>query len=121
MRSLTENLKSMGKILLVMYGVTAVLLFLLAVLVQKLGMEKGAISIGICAVYVISCFLGGFLAGKVQHTKKFIWGILLGLSYVMIMLAVTLAVKHGFHASASAFAVNLSLCLGGGMIGGMIS
>ena len=116
-----ENVKSLGKILLVMYAVTALLLFLLAVLVQKLGWENSAISIGISVVYVISCFLGGFLAGKVQKTKKFIWGILMGLIYVLIMLVITMIVKRGLGGGTSDFAINLLLCLGGGMIGGMVS
>ena len=118
---MADSVKSVGKILLVMYAVTAALLFLLAVLVQQFGWEQGAISVGISVVYVISCFLGGFLAGKVQKTKKFIWGILLGLMYLMIMLVITMIVKHGFHSTVAAFVTNLLLCLGGGMIGGMVS
>lgn len=116
-----KSVKSLGKILLVMYAVTAVLLFLLALLVQRFGWEQGTISIGISVVYVISCFIGGFFAGKVQRTKKFIWGILMGLLYVIVMLVVTMIVKHGFHSTMSAFVLNLLLCLGGGMIGGMLS
>ena len=110
-----------GKILLVMYAVTAMLLFLLAVLVQQLQWESGMISIAISVVYVVSCFVGGFFVGKVQQSKKFIWGILLSLAYIIIMLAITLVVKHGFHSGVSAFVINLLLCLGSGMLGGMIS
>ena len=83
-----------GKILLVMYAVTAMLLFLLAVLVQQFQWESGMISIAISVVYVVSCFVGGFFVGKVQRSKKFIWGILLSLAYIIIMLAITLIVKH---------------------------
>ena len=121
MKYLTESLKSIGKILLLMYAVTAILLFLLAVLVQQFHWERNFISIGISAVYVCSCFVGGFFVGKVQKTKKFIWGILMGLSYIIIMLIITLVVKHGFHATSSAFITNLFLCLGTGMLGGMLS
>lgn len=110
-----------GKILLVMYAVTAMLLFLLAVLVQQFQWESGMISIAISVVYVVSCFVGGFFVGKVQRSKKFIWGILLSLAYIIIMLAITLVVKHGFHSDVSAFVINLLLCLGSGMLGGMIS
>lgn len=121
MNYFSESLKSMGKILFAMYGITAVLLLLLAFLVQKLGWESGTTSIGISVVYILSCFAGGFLAGKVQKTKKFIWGILMGLAYIIIMLAISLTVKHGLHSTMSAFIINLLLCLGSGMLGGMIS
>ena len=121
MKYLTERLKSIGKILLLMYAVTAILLFLLAILVQQFNWDNNAISIGISMVYVISCFIGGFFVGKVQQNKKFIWGILIGLAYLIIMLVITLVVKHGFHSSVSAFVTNLLLCLGAGMLGGMLS
>ena len=121
MKYLTESLKSIGKILLLMYAVTAILLFLLAILVQQFNWDNAAISIGISMVYVISCFIGGFFVGKVQQNKKFIWGILIGLAYLIIMLVITLVVKHGFHSSVSAFVTNLLLCLGAGMLGGMLS
>ena len=121
MKYLTESLKSIGKILLLMYAVTAILLFLLAILVQQFNWDNNAISIGISMVYVISCFIGGFFVGKVQQNKKFIWGILIGLAYLIIMLVITLVVKHGFHSSVSAFVTNLLLCLGAGMLGGMLS
>ena len=121
MKYLSESLKSIGKILLLMYTVTAILLFLLAVLVQRFNWESNLISIGISVVYIISCFIGGFFIGKVQQSKKFIWGILMGLSYIIIMLVITLVVKHGFHSTVSEFIINLLLCLGSGMLGGMLS
>ena len=114
-------MKTIGKLLLAMYGITAGLLFLLAFLTQKMGWESGAISVGISVVYVIACFFGGFFVGKVQQSKKFIWGILMGFAYIIIMLAVSLMVKHGLHSTMSAFIINLLLCVGSGMLGGMIS
>lgn len=121
MKYLSENMKSLGKILLVMYAVTAILLFLLAVFVQRFQLKSGAISVGVCIIYVISCFLGGFFAGKVQKAKKFLWGLLIGLVYIVIMSAVTLAVKRGFDIVLSGMLLNLLLCLGSGMLGGMVS
>lgn len=121
MNLLSGNKKALGKIFLCMYGSTAVLLFLLALAVLKLQLEDGAVRAGISAVYVISCFLGGFLAGKVQRTRKFLWGLMLGTAYVLVMFGVTVIVGRRLPDSVSETAVNLVLCLGGGMIGGMIS
>ena len=104
-----------------MYGATAVLLFLLALLVQKLQWGAGMISVGISIVYVLSCFFGGFLAGKLQRTKKFLWGIFLGSLYVLVMLGITMLIKKDISGTFGGFLMNLLLCLGGGMLGGMVS
>lgn len=121
MNDWSEKGKMLGKILTAMYGVTAILLFLLSALVQRFRMDAGKISIGISAVYVISCFMGGFLAGKVTKQRKFLWGLLLGTTYLILMLCITLASKGTIAAKGSELAVSLLLCLGGGMAGGMIS
>ncbi len=121
MRYFLDNFKSISKILVVMYGITILLILVLAFLVQKLQWEQGVISIGISMVYILSCFVGGFFAGKVQKTKKFIWGLLLGLMYLLSMLVVTFIFKHGFHGSSGVFMTNLLLCVGSGMLGGMLS
>lgn len=121
MKDIRENMKSLGKIMLVMYGLTAVLLCLLAVLMRHFQMESKAVTAGICAVYLLSCFPGGFFAGKVQKSRKFLWGLFMGLGYIVIMSGITLLVKRGFSPGMSGFFLNLLLCLGGGMLGGMLS
>ena len=114
-------LKSLGKILMMMFVTTVILLFVMAFLVQKLGWQNSIISIGISVVYSISCFLGGFLIGKVQHSKKYIWGILISLMYVMGMLVITMLTKGEFTAVLSVFVTNLLVCVGSGMLGGMFA
>ena len=114
-------MKSIGKILIIVYAVTAILLFLLALFMKKFQWDQSVTSIGISISYIISCFIGGFLMGKVQRTKKFVWGILMGFAYIIIMLMITMVIKHGLHSSMSEFIINLLLCLGSGMLGGMIS
>ena len=121
MKYFAEQGKSIGKIILTMYGVTAALLFLLAVLMQKLQLKQGAVLAGITITYVIACFLGGFLNGKIKRQKKFLWGLLMGLFYVLIMLVVSVIVKGQLGTTFSGFLTNLLICLGGGMLGGMLS
>lgn len=116
-----EQGKSFGKILLAMYVVTALLLFLLAALVQKLQFDVKGISVGITVVYVVSCFLGGFLAGKMKGKKKFLWGLFAGVCYLLIMGAVSLFINEGTALTFAGFLVNFFICTGAGMLGGMIS
>jgi putative membrane protein (TIGR04086 family) len=116
-----EQGKSFVKILLVMYVITALMLFLLAVLMQKLQFEAKGISVGITVVYVGSCFLGGFLAGKMKGKRKFLWGLFIGVCYILVMGIVTLIVKGGTVMTFTGVLVNFLICTGAGMIGGMIS
>lgn len=121
MKYLTGNSRILGKLLAGMYLITALLLFLLALLVQKLQLTDGIVRISICVIYVLSCFTGGFFAGKVLQSRKFLWGMLLGILYMTVMTGITLAAKSGMNCSFSEVFVNLLLCLGSGTLGGMIS
>ncbi len=121
MKYLKEQGKSLGKIVLAMYVITALLLFLLAVVVKKMQFDTKGISIGITVVYVISCFFGGFLVGKMKRQKKFLWGFFMGIIYWGVMLVVTLFAKEGAALTFAGFLINLLICAGAGMLGGMIS
>lgn len=114
-------MKRAGKIVFVMYAVTALGLFALAFLVQKTGLSERGITVGVGAVCAISCFLGGFLAGKMQKTRKFLWGLLMGTVYAAVMSVLSFFVKGGFSAGAGSFLWNFLLCCATGMLGGMVS
>ena len=73
----------------------------------------------IIVTYILSCFAGGFLSGKMMKNKKFLWGILVGLLYFGIMLLVSLAVNRQLDQTAANFVTTMVLCLLGGMLGGM--
>ena len=53
--------------------VTALLLLLMALLLFKLELNESKVSLGMTAVYVLSCFFGGLAAGK-GGKRKFLWG-----------------------------------------------
>ena len=114
-------MKNIGKILLLMYAVTAILLLLFALLLKQFQWGTHGIQAGVTVVYVITCFIGGIFAGKIQRSKKFVWGILVSLMYIMVMLIFTLIIKDGFHGDSSVFVTNLLLGMGSGMVGGMLA
>ena len=66
------------KALLASYVVTGLFLLFLAGLLYKFRMDEGKIQIGIILTYILSCFVGGFLAGKMMKSRQFLWGVLLG-------------------------------------------
>ena len=74
--------------LLVSYIITGILLLVLAVLLYKLNLDKGKVTAGITGIYVVSAFAGGFLIGKLQKVRKFIWGLMLGILYFLLLVLV---------------------------------
>ena len=111
----------MVKALLAAYIVTGLLLLLLAFLLYKLQLAESIVNVGIIAIYVIACFLGGFLEGKMMKTRKFLWGGAFGLLYFAVLAIISLAVGQGFSGSSSHFVTTLILCMAGGTLGGMVS
>lgn len=109
------------KSLLFSYILTAALLALLAFLLYKLGLNEKTVSIAITAIYVVGTFLGGFAMGKKMVSRKFLWGLLVGTMYFLILAVVSLCVGKGNIQMGSSFFTTLALCAGGGMLGGMAS
>ena len=107
------------KALLVSYLLTGGLPLLLAGLLYRFRLDEGKIQIGIILIYIVSCFAGGFLAGKMMKSRKFLWGVLLGLLYFLIMTLVSLAVNRGLQDGTTSYFTTFLLCMGGGMLGGM--
>lgn len=108
------------KILLFMYIVTGGLLLLLTVLLSKMQLSEGAVSIGIVAIYVISGFLGGLLAGKRMKSRKFLWGMVMGACYFLVLAIGSIVFHKGLDMEMTRFATTLVLCIASGMVGGMV-
>lgn len=111
----------MLKALLASYILTGLSLLLLALLLYRLRLSEAAVNIGITAVYLLSCFLGGFLEGKMMKTRKYLWGAAFGLLYFTLLTLISLAAGQGFSGTSSHFVTTLLLCTAGGTLGGMLS
>ena len=97
------------------------LLFSYIFLLYKLQLGEKAVNMAIIVIYVAATALGGFLAGKRMKSRRFLWGLLLGGAYFLILTAVSLIVGKGNIQMGSSFFTTLVLCAGGGMLGGMLS
>lgn len=109
------------KSLLFSYILTAVMLLILAFLLYKFKLTEKPVSIAIIVIYVMATFYGGFMAGKKAQTRKFLWGLLLGAAYFVVLALVSLAVNQSPETLGKSFFSTLALCAGGGMLGGMLS
>lgn len=109
------------KCLLFSYILTAIMLLLLAFLLYKVGLSEGIVSIAISFVYVLSTFTAGFVAGKKMQVRKFLWGMLLGTIYFVVLAVISLLVNQSVGELGNSFMTTLTLCAAGGTLGGMMS
>ena len=109
------------KCMLGAYILTAGLLLLRAFMLYRFGLSEKVVSICIIAVYIIVTFLAGLLAGKREGRKKFLWGLMMGVLYFGILVAVSLVVNRGLEDVAGNLITVFFLCAGSGMLGGMVS
>ena len=70
---------------------------------------------------LISTFSGGFVIGKLTGARKFLWGLLAGSLYFVLLLLISLGIYHTLQGAAAETAAAFVLCALGGMLGGMIS
>ena len=111
----------MVKALLCAYVVTGIMLLILTVLLYKLGLSEENVNAGIILIYVISTFSGGFMICKFAKIRKFLWGLLAGVLYFILLLLISLGIYHSLRGEAVHLVTTFLLCAGGGMLGGMVS
>ena len=107
--------------LLVMYILTGAALFFLAFLLYKMELTENIVTIGIMVIYVVSGLLGGIIIGKRMKTRRFLWGILIGGAYFVVLLIGSLLMNQGISGDGLHVGMTLIMCMGAGRIGGMIS
>ncbi len=122
-----KTVKSNSKIivlfrsLIISYVITALILFLLAFLLYKFEIKESIVNAGIIVSYILSTFIGGFLVGKGTKERRFIWGIILGLLYFVIITAFSLVMNKEVFQEMGSMTTIFIMCIGGSMLGGMVS
>lgn len=109
------------KSLIFSYVITLLILFLLSFLLLKLHLNESVISIGITLSYVVSCFTGGYLTGKMAASKRFLYGLLLGGIYFIFLTLISLIINKGLQSDATHFITVMLMCSLSGMLGGMLT
>ncbi|MGN0413183.1 MAG: TIGR04086 family membrane protein [Lachnospiraceae bacterium] len=110
-----------GGCLLIAYLVTGLLLLLLAFLAYKANLSEQGTRIGILIIYVLSSFVAGFITGKKSRKRKFLFGAMMGICYFVVLLLLSLGIHDKVAPGAFAKWSAGLLCMGGGMLGGMLS
>lgn len=109
------------KTLFFTYLLTGILLFVLAFVLYKLGLSNTQVQTGVYLIYILSCFLGGFLAGRKMKNRRFLWGMMMGGLYFAVLFLVSSLSGKPLESGFSYLLLVLAICLAGGSAGGMLS
>jgi len=107
--------------LFISYFLSAVLLLIMTFLLYKFRLDESQITVGIYGTYILSCLLGGFLAGKAMKTRRFFWGLLTGILYFAFLFLMSTLQEQGISSEPAQILTVLGICAGCGMAGGMVS
>ncbi len=100
--------------------VTVILIAVLAFLALLFQWNNKVLSVGVVIVDVLACLIGGFLAGKGIGTKKYLWGLFIGGLYFVVMMLVAVFIDGQGSGNGTHIVTSALLCLGSGMLGGML-
>ena len=109
------------KVLVMMYILTGILLLVLAGILYKFEISENMVNAGIIVIYLLSGLVGGFVMGKIRNNRKFVWGMVIGAAYFLILMVVSLVLHQEIENGMIHFFMTLVLCVASGMVGGMIS
>ena len=87
----------------------------------KFELDEQVVVGGIVSIYIISTFMGGFIIGKLTEVKKFLWGMIIGTIYVLLMFAISYGIYREFNTNGLNTISTIILCVGGGTLGGMLA
>ena len=123
MENMQKNIKVIWwiKSLLASFIVTGILLLVLTFFMYKFELNEKIVSAAIVGIYVVSTLIGGMIIGKLTKSKRYLWGMVLGILYFVLLLLITLGVYRTLNGDSVSIVTSLILCAGGGMTGGMIS
>ncbi|MEG0214574.1 MAG: TIGR04086 family membrane protein [Hungatella sp.] len=117
----TSKIKVTLRSLLFSYLLSGLLLIVISFALYKLRLKESQVRTGVNLVYVLSCFLGGFLMGKGCKERRFFWGLLLGMLYSIILFAVSILLNKGFASTPAQFFTTMGICVVSGILGGILS
>lgn len=120
-----QFLKSGGMMILiamtVSYLITLLSLSLISFGLLRTDMKGSFVNVLLIMTAVISCIAAGLIAGKKMKTKRFLWGILAGVIYFILLCLIKVFLGDTPGIGSPHFLTSFLCCLGSGMLGGMLS
>lgn len=103
------------------YIATGIILCILAFLMYQTGAGMKIANIGVTVTYILASVFAGFIVGHKMGKRKFIWGLIVGLLYFLILLAISVFFYEDAALISKERITALLLCAAGGTMGGMFA
>ena len=118
------DVKKIGMVMLRALIISAVFtcaaIAILALIAWFFRFSDGKINVGVVIINIAACLVGGLLAGKGMKEKKYLWGLILGALYFVVLFVISFAFAPEGGVSITSYITTILICLGSGMLGGMI-
>ena len=117
-----ERMVALLKCVMASYLVTVILLVVIAFFLYKVQIGEQVVDLAIVVVYVLASLLSGFLYAKGAKSRRFIWGTMAGGAYFIVICLISIAVQpQEFELLSNACITTFVICMGSGMLGGMLA
>lgn len=116
-----SKIKVILRSLLFSYILSGILLVAISFALYKFRLKESQVQMAVNVIYVLSCAAGGFLMGKGFRQKRFFWGLLAGLLYFAVLFFVSLLLQKGIASTSTQLFITMGMCVGSGIIGGVLS
>ena len=115
--SASQKFMGVVKGLILSYLLTIIMLFITAVVVYKVGISDKVLGILVVVIYIVATFAGGFVTGRKVREKRFLWGMVYGLTYISVALTVSVLFTGSGDREGIAVITKCIMCVAGGMLG----
>ena len=103
------------------YVVTFLGILVLALVLLMFQITESSVDIGILVIYILAGLSAGFIAGKRTGNRKFLWGMISGTGYFLILLLLSVVLGQDVSHLGNDLITTLLICIGSGTLGGMLS
>lgn len=115
------KMKVLLRSLLLSYILTGILLLAVSFALYQFRLKESQVIVAVNAIYIITCLIGGFVAGKGIRQRRFFWGLTLGLIYFALLFIVSYLMNRGLNSNMNQLLITMGICAASGTVGGMMS
>ena len=119
--NIQQNTIRVCKALILSYLVMLVTMLLTAVVLWKFDLGQGMLKAAVIVLYVLSAAAGGIYIGKMQKEKKFLWGLLTGCLFFLVLFILTMLSGESGGKIGMNFVSAFLICTLSGTLGGMLA